>query len=299
MRCACIDIGSNTTRLLVADCGAAGGALRPVVADRTFTRLGAGRAADGSIPPERIAVLAAVVAAQVVQARQVGASALRAVATAAVRGAPNEAELRAAVFKRAGVRVEVIGAEEEARLAFAGAIRTLPAAGAPAPSERVGVVDVGGGSTELICGTAAAGVGWVRSFEIGSGALTEQHVSGDCPTAAELDELRAHVARAFAAVEAPPSVAAYAVGGSATSLGRLTGGQLHPASLARALGALCSDPAEVVAGRLGLHPDRVRVLPAGIVILGEAARALGVSLRIASGGLREGVILALGAAPAR
>ena len=292
MRCACIDIGSNTTRLLVAEPGTGGAVLRDVAADRAFTRLGAGRAADGSIGPERIAAVAEVVAAQVAQARQAGAGALRAVATAAVRGAPNRAALCAAVEARAGVAVEVIDAEEEARLAFAGATGTL-AGLRPRPAERLGVVDVGGGSTELVCGTLSEGVGWSRSFAIGSGTLTERHVTGACPTREELAALREEVKRTFAGLDAPTPRGAYAVGGSATSLGRLTGGELHPASLARALGALCAGPADAVARALGLHPDRVRMLPAGIVVLDEAARALGVPLRIAAGGLREGVILAM------
>ncbi len=291
MRCACIDIGSNTTRLLVAEPGTGGAVLRDVAADRAFTRLGAGRGPDGSLAPARIDAVAAVVAVQVAQARAAGATALRAVATAAVRGAPNQLALCAAVEERAGVRVEVIDAEQEARLAFSGAIDTLAAA--PGTDDRVGVVDVGGGSTELVCGTLATGASWVRTFPIGSGGLTERHVRGECPSAEELEALRAEVARTLAGLEPPTPGTAYAVGGSATSLGRLTGGRLHPASLAHALDALCSGPVDVVARRLGLHPDRVRMLPAGIVVLGEAARALGVPLQIASGGLREGVILAM------
>jgi exopolyphosphatase/guanosine-5'-triphosphate,3'-diphosphate pyrophosphatase len=158
---------------------------------------------------------------------------------------------------------------------------------------------VGGGSTELVCGTRGGGVSWVRSFPIGSGILTERHVRGHCPSAEELEALRAEAARTFAGLDAPGPGAAYAVGGSATSLGRLTGGRLHQASLEHALGELCSGPADAVAQRLGLHPDRVRMLPAGIVVLSEAARALGVPLRVASGGLREGVILAIWADRAR
>lgn len=296
MRCACIDIGSNTTRLLVAEPGGPGAVLRDVAADRAFTRLGTGRGPDGAIAPERIAAVARVVAAQVEQAREAGAVALRAVATAAVRGAPNAQELCAAVLEAAGVAVEVIPAEEEARLAFSGAVGTLRVP--PAPGDRIGVVDVGGGSTELVCGTVAGGVGWVRSFPIGSGTLTERHVRGDCPTPAELAALRGEASARFAGLEAPAATAAYAVGGSATSLGRLTGGSLHPASLSRALDALCAGPAGVVAQQLGLHPDRVRMLPAGIVVLGEAARALGMPLRIAAGGLREGVVLAMAAGTA-
>lgn len=293
MRCACIDVGSNTTRLLVAEPGADGAVLRDVTADRAFTRLGQGRAPDGGIAADRIALVAEVIADQVQMAREAGAEVLRAVATAAIRGAPNRSELCRVVEARAGVRIEVIPVEEEARLAFAGAIGTLGAGQAPGPEASVAVVDVGGGSTELVCGTGAHGVAWVRSFPIGSGVLTERHVRNPCPTEEELAALRADAAATFAGLDPPSPGLAFAVGGSATSLHRLTGGKLHPDSLAAALAALCSGPVDEVALRLGLHPDRVRMLPAGIVVLAEAARALGVPLRVASGGLREGVILGL------
>ena len=289
-------MGSNTTRLLVAEPGTDGTVLVDITADRVFTRLGEGRAPDGSISAERIALVARVVGAQAVLAREAGAQALRAVATAAVRGAPNRSELCRAVESASGVRIEVVPVEEEARLAFAGAIRTLPEHAAPAPEDPVAVVDVGGGSTELVCGSRAAGVDWVRSFAIGSGVLTERHVASACPSQEELSALRAEVAATFAGVDAPSPRLAFAVGGSATSLHHLTGGKLHPDSLAAALRALCAGPVAEVAHALGLHPDRVRMLPAGIVVLGEAARALGVPLRVASGGLREGVILGLWAA---
>ena len=289
MRCACIDIGSNTTRLLVAEPGDGGLPLRDVAADRVFTRLGTGRAQDGTIADARIDHVAEVVSAQVELAYGAGATALAAVATAAVRDAPNAAQLCAAVAARSGIHVRVIGPGEEAGLAFRGAVGTLRAP--PAPHDHLGVVDVGGGSTELVSGTAAGGVGWATSFPIGSGVLTERHVRGTCPQWWELTALRAEVVRTFADVDPPPGHAAYAVGGSATSLGRLTGGELHADSLARALDALCSGAADDVARRFGLHPDRVRMLPAGIIVLDEAARAFGVPLRVAAGGLREGVIL--------
>ena len=293
MRCACIDGGSNTTRLLVAERGTGGVVLRTVVSDRSFTRLSAGRAADGSIMSERIGAVAAVVAAQAAQAQVAGVDALRVVATAAVRDAPNGAELCAQVRERAHVDIEVLSAEEEGRLAFAGAINTLGGAGDAHGDARVAVVDVGGGSTELVCGTPTTGVRWMRSFAIGSGMLTERHIDGDRPTTTELAALRTEVRACFAALDPPTLDAAYAVGGSATSLGRLTRGALHPASLARALDTLCSGPVIVVADRLGLHADRVRMLPAGIVVLSEAARVLRAPLGIASGGLREGLILSM------
>ncbi|HEX6390830.1 MAG TPA: hypothetical protein VFZ89_15320, partial [Solirubrobacteraceae bacterium] len=92
----------------------------------------------------------------------------------------------------------------------------------------------------------------------------------------------------------PAARAAWAVGGSATSLAQvLGGGDLSRAALARALDALCSEPAAVLAARHGLHVERMRILPAGLVILDATAERLGVDLQIARAGLREGVILAM------
>ena len=284
-------MGSNTTRLLVAEATDVGGPLRDVTAERAFTRLAAGRGPDGRLDEARVERACAEVARQAAIARAAGVpdARLRVVATAAVRAAPDGAEVCRRLGEAAGVQAELLSGEQEAGFAFEGAVRTL--ATPPEDATRVGVVDVGGGSTELVCGTRAEGVGWRRSFAIGSGALTERHVAGPCPSARELAALRAEAAAVLADHGAPSPQVAYAVGGSATSLFRLTAGRLHAASLQQALDRLCGGPVDDVAERLGLHPDRVRVLPAGIVILAEAARALGVELRIAAGGLREGVLL--------
>jgi exopolyphosphatase/guanosine-5'-triphosphate,3'-diphosphate pyrophosphatase len=282
MRSACIDIGSNTTRLLVAELD--GDRLREVVTQRVFTNL---RCFDGSIPGAKVAELAGTVAAQTALAHEVGAEHVEAVATAAVRGADNRDELCAAVQAAAGVPVNVLSGEDEARLAFIGATRTLPVA----PEGRVAVVDVGGGSTELVAGTAAGGVTWSVSLPLGSGLVTRADLPTDPPSAAELTSLRGKLERAFAEVQAPRPAAAYAVGGSATSLQRLVGNVLEREALARGLQALVTRPAVEVALRLGLHPERARLLPAAILLLDAASRALRAPLQLAGGGLREGVVL--------
>src|SRR5688572_12139483 len=120
---ACIDIGSNTTRLLVAEPGDE--ALREVMAQKAFTRLGKGLRKDGRIAPDKVEEVAEVVATQVRLAEELEVERLRAVATAAIRGAANGADLVEAVRERAGVEVEVLDGDEEARLAFVGATRTL------------------------------------------------------------------------------------------------------------------------------------------------------------------------------
>jgi len=284
--CACIDIGSNTTRLLVAEAGPEG--LREVLAQRCFTRLTEGCDPDGAIAHAKLPELAEVVSAQVAAARELGAARLRVVATAAIRRAPNREELCAAVRRAAGVAVEVLSAEEEASLAFSGATAPM----VPVPAGLVGVVDVGGGSSELAVGTIADGVRWVVSLPVGSGVLADRHLRSDPPAPEELAELRAAAAEAFAGIDAPHPDAAIAVGGSATSLRRLVGPILDERSLSEALAAVVADRAVAVARRYDLDTERVRLLPAGLAVLEEAARAFGAPLTLALGGLREGILLA-------
>jgi exopolyphosphatase/guanosine-5'-triphosphate,3'-diphosphate pyrophosphatase len=282
-RCACIDVGSNTTRLLVAE--ADGARLRELVSERAFTRLGA--AGAGEVGPHKIAEVAAIVARQARLASELGVDSIRVVATAAVRQAMNKRALVAAIDAACGTTLEILSAEDEARLAFHGAIGTL----AEPPPGLLAVVDVGGGSTELVAGTAAGGVTWSVSLAVGSWVLTVADLPSDPPTPAELARLRDKLARVFAPVQAPQPVAAYAVGGSATSMRRLMGVALGCDALERGLQALVTQPAAEGAVRLGLHPERVRLLPAGILLLDAAARALRAPLRLADGGLREGVVL--------
>jgi exopolyphosphatase / guanosine-5'-triphosphate,3'-diphosphate pyrophosphatase len=286
MLCACIDIGSNTTRVLVAD--VVDGRLREVLQQRAFTRIGKGLK-GGEIPGEKIAEVARVVAGQRAVVQQLGCVALRVVATAAIRNADNAGEFTATLASEGGVDVEVLDAGEEARLAFAGATRTLgePLAGS------VGVVDVGGGSTELAIGTLAGGATWSESFRVGSGLLTDHYRRADPPSAAELHAMREYAHGVFEGLDLPPVGAAVAVGGSAASLRRMVGPVLEPGALQRALQVLGEAPADHVAERYSLDPERVRLMPAGMLILAAATETLGCSLTIGRGGLREGVLLEL------
>ena len=279
MLCACVDIGTNTTRVLVAE--AEGGRLVERHQERAFTRIGT----RARLAPEKIAEVAAVVARQVATAERLGAAHVRVVATAAVRGAHNRDELLAAIEHP----VAVLDGDEEARLAFLGATRTY----AGPLDGPVAVVDVGGGSTEIALGTVATGVEWSASIPIGSSTLADRHLRSDPPVRPELDALRHDAATALAVHRAPPAATALAVGGSATSLRRLVGDVLEPATLERALGVLCGGTVADVARDFALDPLRVHLLPAGILILDAAAHALGRPLQIGSGGLREGVLLDL------
>jgi exopolyphosphatase/guanosine-5'-triphosphate,3'-diphosphate pyrophosphatase len=285
MRLACIDIGTNTTRLLVAE--ADGQSVREVLALREFSGLGTVGPA-GTIDAERIEAVAVAVADQARSARAAGARRIRAVATAGVRDATNAAALLDAVARASGLQATVLSGVEEARLAFAGATRS---ARLLAPTEVVGVADVGGGSTELVVGTPAGGVHWSVSLPVGSAVLGASCPLSDPPSHAELDVARERVEEAFAGVRPPPSARCLAVGGSATSLWRLVGQPLDAGALGRALDRLTASPSSEVARQMDLDPRRARLLPAGILVLERALRALGGPLHIGSGGVREGVIL--------
>jgi exopolyphosphatase / guanosine-5'-triphosphate,3'-diphosphate pyrophosphatase len=288
MLCACIDIGTNTTRVLVAE--AREGRLTEVVQRRVFTRMGKGLGRDGAILPDKIAEVAGVVAEHRRLADELGAAHVRVVATAAIRSAANREAFVAAVRERAGVDVEILDGDGEARLAFLGATRTL----GEALDGRVGVVDVGGGSSELAVGTLEGGVTWSASFPVGSGLLADHYLRSDPPTTDELLGVRTHASEVLETREVPLPECAVAVGGSAASLRRLVGDELGPRSLERALGVLCGAPAAEVAERFAIDAERVRLLPAGIVILDAASQRLGKPLQIGRGGLREGLVLDMG-----
>ncbi|HXS46697.1 MAG TPA: hypothetical protein VN756_04470 [Solirubrobacterales bacterium] len=297
MLCAAIDIGSNTTRVLVAE--PVDGQLKKVMEQRAYTRINKAVDGDGGIPAEKIAEVAEVVATQVRLARELGAETIRSVATAAVRDATNGEAVAREIGEVSGVPVEVLGEEDEGRLSFIGATKAL---GHPVEG-RIGVVDVGGGSTEIILGTVQGGVQEVRSWRVGSGVLADELIASDPPSATEIRKIRDRIEDIFAGVEVEQPAQAVAVGGSATSLRRLVGAVLEYETLERGIRVLASDPAADVARRFELDPERVRILATGVLLLEKLSELLGQPLQIGKGGLREGVILdqlnANGSSPAR
>ena len=138
---------------------------------------------------------------------------------------------------------------------------------------KIGVVDVGGGSTEVIIGTVQGGVEEVRSWKIGSGALADELIASDPPSAAEIRKVRDRIDDLFEGVEIDHPAQAVAVGGSATSLRRLVGAVLEYETLERGIRVLCGDPAADVARRFELDPGRVRILATGRPGAGEALGA--------------------------
>jgi exopolyphosphatase / guanosine-5'-triphosphate,3'-diphosphate pyrophosphatase len=285
--CACIDIGSNTTRLLVADAG--DGRLRELVTQRAFTRIGKSLGNATVIPAGKIAETAEVVRTQAAVASEVGAEHVVAVATAAIRNAKNRAQLVSAVEEAGGMELKILSGEEEARLSFVGATRTL----LEPPEGTVAVIDVGGGSSEIAIGEPDGEMTWSESFRIGSGFLADSYLRSDPPSIDELAKVRAHVAGTFEGLQPPPAGSAVAVGGTATSLRRLVGAELEHETLERGIRVLSSTSIAEVAERFELDAERVRLLPAGILVLEAISDLLGLPLRIARGGLREGILLEL------
>jgi exopolyphosphatase / guanosine-5'-triphosphate,3'-diphosphate pyrophosphatase len=284
---AAIDIGSNTTRVLVAE--PSDGQLRKVMEQRAYTRIGKASQHNGAVDAEKIAEVAEAVATQVRLAEELGAEGIRTVATAAIREATNREAIVAEITRVAGVPVDVLSEHEEGRLAFLGATKTL---GHPVQGE-VAVVDVGGGSSEVVVGSASEGLRSVQSFKIGSGSLADDFLSNDPPSPAELRAVREYIAEFFDGIEFEQPGQAVAVGGSATSLRALVGAALEYETLERAIRVLTGAPIAEVAKRFELDPRRVRILPTGVLLLEKLSELLGQPLQIGKGGLREGVILDL------
>ena len=285
VRRACIDIGSNTTRLLVADCDE--GRLLEIHQERAFTHVRRGLTATKEIREDKIAEVATVVAAQLQAALELGATEVRGVATAAVRWAPNGDALVSAVRRSCGLEVEILSAADEARLAFTGAARTL----GYDPAGPLGVVDAGGGSCELVVGNVPDQVSWFASSEVGSGVVADECLRSDPPSAEDLSRARARVRDALDGVRPPATARVVAVGGSATSLRRIAGPVLDADAFARTLALLAGARADGLARRFALDEDRARLLPAGLVILQVASELFGAPLEVANGGLREGLLL--------
>jgi len=281
-----VDVGSNTARLLVAQ--VRDGSVQTVRETRAPIGLGAEIERRGSISAEKIEAAAAAVGDATATARALGVDDLTVLITSPGRQSANGGELARAIARRAGVRVRSLTAAEEARLAFLGALSI-----AQVPGHSVAVCDVGGGSAQIAIGAPRGTPTWIRSIDVGSLRLTRRHIASDPPRRRELGAARLELASLLAGVTPPQVTAALATGGTARSLEKLVGGKLGPAELAEALETVTQRKAKDIERRYGIPRWRARLLPAGVAILVEIRRTLGVELAVARGGLREGAALEL------
>jgi exopolyphosphatase / guanosine-5'-triphosphate,3'-diphosphate pyrophosphatase len=282
-RVAVVDIGSNSTRLLVADVG--GGRVREVERRTRVTRLGRGVDLTGRLAAEAIEAACEAVADYIALYQEAGTETVVAIATSAVRDAANGSAFIAELRERFALSARVLDGEEEARLTYMGASAERP------PAAPTLVIDIGGGSTELIVG-AGEEIDFHASLQVGVVRHTERHIASDPPTAAELEGLAGDVRGAIdAAVAGRPEVearAGIAVAGTPTSLAaielglepydpaRVHGHVLTLGSIQRMLSLLASAPLARRVEIPGMHPDRAPTIVAGVVILVEAMRAFGL-----------------------
>ena len=233
MRVGIVDVGSNTARLLVADV-VSGRDVRTVEARKAYLGLGAEIADTGTLSPETVAAAATACRRYAKRARALGATRAEVIVTAPGRqGAASEA-LVDALRDRTGLPVRILSADDEGRLAFEGAIARAP----EELPEVVGVVDVGGGSTEVVVGTPRVGPVWVRSIDLGSLRLTRLSLPGDPPGKRAARRARAEVREALSDVNPIRPDVAFAVGGSARALAKLVGSTFDPDRVDETIAAL-------------------------------------------------------------
>jgi exopolyphosphatase / guanosine-5'-triphosphate,3'-diphosphate pyrophosphatase len=281
---AAIDVGTNTTRLLVAR--VAHGRVEPLLARSTMTALGAGLHPGGDIGVEGLDLVEETVRQMASEAHDLGARRLIVACTAPARVAGNTAELLVRLHSASGVAARVLSGEEEAQLAFRGIV----ASGAPDP---LVAIDLGGGSLEIISGDGGH-LRWATSVPIGVRSLTERFTPSDPPAKDLFEPMVAAVGEFLVSVTLPVVAnEAVATGGSAVALARLVGSDLLDRdALARAVEQLVGSAAEDLADETGLETARVRLSLAGAAALEAVRRTFGLdALRVSQAGIREGLVL--------
>jgi exopolyphosphatase / guanosine-5'-triphosphate,3'-diphosphate pyrophosphatase len=294
-RVAAIDCGTNSIRLLVADVPAAG-AHTDLVRRMEVVRLGEGVDATGRLAPQAIERTRLVLAEYAAAARDLGAAAVRMVATSATRDAANRADFEDMVVTTLGKAPDVVTGREEAELSFLGATASLDAAarahGAEPPRPPFLVVDIGGGSTEFVLGDGD-GVRAARSVDIGCVRMTERHLHGDPPSAEEIrraeDDIRAALAQVTADVPVGEAASLVGLAGSVTTVAALAlelpaydadaihGSRIGIDAVRAVTTDLLAATRERRAGMPVMHPGRVDVIGAGALVLRVLMDEFGMS----------------------
>jgi len=290
MRVAVVDIGSNSTRLLLADVEQRDGTVSPLVKRSEVTRLGEGVDARGSLSEDAIGRVLRTLRDYRGEIDSHGCEANLAVLTAAARDASNGDAFAARVREEFSLDARVLSGDEEAQLTFLGAMSGRESV---SPSQWPAVVvDIGGGSTEFVIGQDHT-AGFHTSLPVGVVRMSERHISSDPPAQPELEALsldtRATFEQALPAAERASVRRAIAVAGTATSAAAIDQ-RLEPYDPARVEGHVLSDvTVQAMLARLagmrederravaGLHPDRAPTIVAGLVILREVMSAFALT----------------------
>lgn len=304
VRVAVVDIGSNSTRLLIADV-AGDRVLEELVRRSTVTRLGAGVDADGRLREDAMERVYATLDQYKDAIERDRAEKGIAVLTSAVRDATNGPEFAQTVGERYGFEPHVLKGDDEAQLTFLGATSELD----PADETPTLVIDIGGGSTELVVGS-----GHEASFHVSTQAgvvrQTERHIQHDPPSQQELEQLADDARSIISAAVTRDTRSAVrrgiAVAGTATSLAAIAqhlepydpekvhGYHLSRAEAENILQELAAIPLEERRRVPGLHPDRAPTIVAGVLILREVMELFGLNeVEVSEHDILRGAALAL------
>ncbi|MFP7706611.1 exopolyphosphatase [Trueperella sp. LYQ141] len=285
MRVAGIDCGTNSIRLLIADVpGESGAPLRDIVRQMEVARLGQGVDRTGIFDPSALERALAFVEDYAAQCREHAVESIRFAATSATRDAANRDIFLVGVRERLGVAAQVLSGEQEARASFTGAVSSLPE-GADDP---ILTVDLGGGSTELVCGSRNGDIYAAVSMDVGCVRMRERHLTSDPASEQQIAAARRDVQAALDAADIDLSVPRTVIGlaGSITTI------------TAKVLGLAAYDPARIHGARLSvsdmdavcewfitstaeqraklgfMHPGRVDVIQAGALVWQEVLRRI-------------------------
>jgi exopolyphosphatase/guanosine-5'-triphosphate,3'-diphosphate pyrophosphatase len=301
-RVAAVDCGTNSIRLLVADLD--GPLKSDVHREMRIVRLGQGVDRTGMLDPEALERTRLALVDYAAVCADLGVERSRMVATSATRDAGNRGDFVRLVEKALGVTPEVISGDEEAALSFTGATAGLDPADGPFL-----VLDIGGGSTELVLGTLA--VEAARSVDVGCVRLTERHLVSDPPTAAQIAAARADIdeglALALEVVPADKARTAVGLAGSVTTVAALALGlasydpdRIHLSRLsAEQVRRITSDlllMTRAERARIGvMHPGRVDVIGGGALVLQGAVELLGLDeVVVSESDILDGIALSVG-----
>ena len=287
MPVAVIDIGTNTTRLLVAEVEEGG--VVELERRTLITRLGQGVDATGRLAQDAMDRVAEAIAVYREVIDRLGAERVVALATSAMRDADNGPEFRDYLKQRFGIDARTISGDEEARLTFLGATSDRN------DDRESVVIDIGGGSTEYVVGRPGGDLEFHTSTQMGSVRHTERFLHTDPPKPEELQRLAVAVAEQVPSVSVEQGIA---VAGTATSLAAINGAEevhgyrMSLATCERLVAMLAGMPLDERRRVEGLHPDRAPTIVAGAVILTESIRALGLTeIEVSEADLLHGAAL--------